>query len=81
MTSLLLAGAQLFSGSVSKTILFNQMSLNLITISLSKHFHNFLAELVILPDQGIESYFSYFLTGFMYLQKMTSNHLTVSINN
>ena len=57
MRSLLLAYALLFSGSVltkllSKTILFNQMSLNPRTISLSEHFHNFLAELVILPGQG-----------------------------
>ena len=58
MTSFLLACApSLFSGSVltkivSKTILLNQMSLNLITISLSKYLHNFLAELVILAGQG-----------------------------
>ena len=30
----------------SKTILFKQMSLNLMTTTLSKHFHNFLGELV-----------------------------------
>ena len=41
----------------SKTILFNDMSLDLITISLSKHFHNFLAELLILPGQRVDSCF------------------------
>ena len=69
MTSLLLACASLFSGSVltkirSKTILPNQMSLNLITIRLSKHFHNFLTELVILAGQGVHSCFPSILTGF-----------------
>ena len=73
MTSLLLACASLFSGSVltkflSKTILFNQMSLKLITINLSKNFHNLLAELIIVPGQGVDSYFwPLFLTGFEYL--------------
>ena len=63
----------LFSGLVltkllSKTILFNQMSFNLITISLFKHFLNVLPELVILPGQGVDSYFCpYFLTGIDYL--------------
>ena len=76
-----------FRGSVltkilSETILFNQMSISLITISLFKHFHNFLADLVIIPGQGVDSYFCpYFLTGFEYLLYMMSYHVTFSINN
>ena len=72
MTSLSLACALLFSGLVlknilSKAILFDQISLNLITIS-PKNFHTFLAELVIIPGQGVDSYFCpYFLTGFEYI--------------
>ena len=86
MTSLLLACALLFSGSVltenpSRNILFNQMSLNLITISLSKHFHNILEELVVLPGQGVDSYFCPdFFTGFDHLW-MTSYYVTISINS
>ena len=72
MKSLLLECALLFSGSVlkkilSKPILFNQMSLNLIIISLSEHFHSFLIELVNLPGQGVDSYFPYFWLNFEYL--------------
>ena len=77
MTSLLLACALLFLGSVLtkiilKTILFNLMSLNLITISLSKHFHNFLTKLVSLL--GHSCFCPYFLTGFEY-------HMTICINS
>ena len=73
VTSLLLAFALLFSRSVltkipSKTSLYNQMLLYLITVILSRHFYNFLAELVILPAQGVDPYFyPYFLIGFEYL--------------
>ena len=59
MTTLLLACASLFSGAVltkilSKNFLFSQVSLNVITIILSEHFRDFLAELLILPDQGVD---------------------------
>ena len=57
-----------FDKNSFKNHFIDQMSLNLITFSLSQHFHTILAELVILPGQGVDSYFCpYFLTDFEYL--------------
>ena len=54
-----------FDKNSFKTNLFNLMALNDITISLFKHFHNFLAELIILPGQEVDFYLClYCLTGF-----------------
>ena len=71
-----------FDKNSFETILFNHLSLNIITITLSKHYHNFLAEFYLSREEGGSiPTFSLIFTGFQYLLQMTSYYVTISINS